>query len=269
MRIRGVGWVAVAAMFAMQTVSLAGQGMSGQAMTGQSAATQAVEGQAGQAVGPRVPGMAESAVIPLPAGTRIPLTLVSVIKSKTTRVGDSVRAQVAFPVTVGSVVAIPAGSYVEGMVTRLVTASRRQRDLDVEIHFTRLLFANGYAVPLDATSDQAQLGTGEGSTRDGETVAESEDGAVQEGGQDAEGFGFVGQSPTLPPLPHVGPSPALIGGIAAGGMGLLVGGLVWGHHRAGMQDMVLRDAGWQFAMVTQSVLALDAGQVKAAVGMGN
>ncbi len=257
---RGVAWMAVAAMLAAQTGSLAGQGRTGQAMTGQASATQAVEGQAGQATAPGVPGMAANAVIALPAGTRIPLTLVSVIKRKTTQVGDSVRAQVAFPVTVGSVVAIPAGSYVVGMVTRLVTPSRRQRDADVAIHFTRLLFANGYAVTLDATSDQALLGTG----------AESEDRPAPQ--NEAEGFGFAGQSPTpspLPPLPHLGPSPAVIGGIFAGATGLLVGGLVWGHHRSGMQDMVLRDAGWQFAMVTQSALTLDAGQVKAALAMGN
>jgi len=37
------------------------------------------------------------------------MTLVSPIKSKSTKVGDAVRAVVAFPITVGGQVAIPAG----------------------------------------------------------------------------------------------------------------------------------------------------------------
>ena len=46
----------------------------------------------------------------VPAATVIPLTLVSQIKSKSTKVGDAVRAQVAFPITVGTQMAIPAGT---------------------------------------------------------------------------------------------------------------------------------------------------------------
>src|SRR5665213_1189672 len=43
----------------------------------------------------------------LPAGMIVPLTLVSTIKSKAIHLGESVRAQVAFPVSVGDRVAIP------------------------------------------------------------------------------------------------------------------------------------------------------------------
>jgi len=234
------GWVALAAMWTIQTVQ-----------TGTPTA---------HAQSPSVPGMAETAVITLPAGTKIPLTLVSVIRSKTTKVGDSVRGQVAFPVTVGSEVAIPAGSYVEGIVTRLTPATRKTRQPDVEIHFTRLLFTNGYAISLDATSEQAVLTNDE----DG-TVAANANSSEDPG---MEGFAFVGQQP-LPPLPHTGPSPGVIAGIFAGSTALLVGGLVWGHHRAGSQDAVLLDAGWQFAMVTQTPLVLDAARVKAAAVIGN
>ncbi len=234
------GWIALAAMWTVQTVQ-----------------TVPVHAQS-----PTVPGMAQSAVLTLPAGTKVPLTLISVLHSKTTQAGDSVRSQVAFPVTVGNDVAIPAGSFVEGTVTALTPANRKTRQPVIEIHFTRLLFANGYAVPLDATSEQASLSDAGDSTELADADPSSE--------ASAEAFGFAGQQPpTLPPLPHNGPSAGVITGLIAGPIVLVVGGLIIGHHRIGSQDAILRDAGWQFAMVTQAPLLLDAARVKAAAGIGN
>ncbi|HEY1808815.1 MAG TPA: hypothetical protein VGG42_09650, partial [Acidobacteriaceae bacterium] len=97
-------------------------------------------------------GAAGSQSLVVPAGTGIALTLVTPIQSKTTKVGDTVRAVVAFPVTVGAQVAIPAGTYVEGMVNTVSAHGP-----SVTIHFTRMLFANGYSVPLDAMNTQAAV----------------------------------------------------------------------------------------------------------------
>src|ERR1700730_16161386 len=55
-----------------------------------------------------------------PAGTRVPMTLTSPMRSNTTHQGDAVRAVAAFPVTVGKQVAIPAGTYFEGLIDRVV-----------------------------------------------------------------------------------------------------------------------------------------------------
>ena len=78
-----------------------------------------VGSQTAFAAGPQAaaPMSRQAATITVPAGTVVPLTLVSPIKSKSTKVGDAVRAVVAFPVTVGAQIAIPAGTYVEGVVT--------------------------------------------------------------------------------------------------------------------------------------------------------
>ena len=99
------------------------------------------------AAGPQVPAPAPSGTpaqtITVPAGTVVPLTLVGQIKSKSTKVGDTVRAVVAFPITVGTQVAIPAGTYVEGVVTSLTAQAKTTHQPDVQIHFTRLLYANG------------------------------------------------------------------------------------------------------------------------------
>lgn len=196
-------------------------------------------------------GPAASLVVP--QGTLIPLTLVSQIRSKSTKPGDSVRAQVAFPVTVGTQVAIPAGTYVEGMVQSVnVKASAPQAR--VQIHFTRLLFANGYGVTLDAINQQAKL-------RDDSlgTVA-----AAGAGPLDGVAF-FEGQQsyPTPPPLPRVGPpmGPIIGGSLGAVGVLLVVGAIM--HHHNGNADYILFDDGWQFQMTLASPLTLDEAKVAA------
>src|ERR1700756_4979264 len=77
-------------------------------------------------------------------GTSNALTLLNPIRSKTTKPGDAVRAVVAFPVTVGTHVAIPAGTYAQGTVTAIASHGSHGQPPNVRIHFTSLLFANGY-----------------------------------------------------------------------------------------------------------------------------
>jgi hypothetical protein len=84
----------------------------------------------------------QSLEIALPAGTRIPLALATPISSRA-RPGDIVRAVTTVQVTGGSRVAIPAGTYVEGVITELEGPGPA-----VRIRSSRLLFANGYAVPF-------------------------------------------------------------------------------------------------------------------------
>jgi len=236
MRMKGVSLVAIAALLVGQTGNLVGQ-------TGQQPAK----------------------VVTMPAGTRVPLTLVSAIKSKSTKVGDTVRAVVAFPVTAGDTLAIPAGSFMEGTVTKLVVRPKGSHQPDVEIHFTRLLFANGYTVTLDANNEQAKADSPAPDTMVAALIA-----AVDSVGSFALFGQTISQSqPTPPPLPQVGPSPGPIIGATLGGIGaLVIAGILFGRHRAG-QDAVLLDAGWQFQAVTTGALVLDGDKVRAAAAMGN
>jgi hypothetical protein len=201
--------------------------------------------------------------VTVPAGTAIPLTLVSPIRSRSTKRGDTVRAMVAFPVTTGTQLAIPAGTYVEGTVRSLDPHTLQNKLPDVEIHFTRMLFANGYAVDLDADSTQARL-------QEPDKRAPALESARSDGHPEARPAGsnsFLGQQPaqpTLPPLPKQ-PDLAKIAGITMGTMAAAgIGMLVWMHHRATHMDYVLFDSGWQFQMVLAGPLTLDAGQVSAA-----
>jgi hypothetical protein len=228
------------------------------------------------AAGPQVPAPAPSGTpaqtITVPAGTVVPLTLVGQIKSKSTKVGDTVRAVVAFPITVGTQVAIPAGTYVEGVVTSLTAQAKTTHQPDVQIHFTRLLYANGYTATLDAANTQARNEI-PGATSP-ELLSEAAGPAAFGMGRapiafyGGEGFASRAQvtEPTLPPLP--GPSMGTVIGATFGAMAaILITLLVLGHNHKNNTDYLLFDAGWQFQITLSSPLSLDAGQVAAAADM--
>ncbi|MGH9592535.1 MAG: hypothetical protein ACRD5L_05545, partial [Bryobacteraceae bacterium] len=50
-------------------------------------------------------------------GTRIPLSMVNSISTKSTSVGDRVYLETSFPIAVSGKIVIPAGSYVMGTIT--------------------------------------------------------------------------------------------------------------------------------------------------------
>jgi hypothetical protein len=206
-----------------------------------------------------VPAPAAQAIT-VPTGTAIQLTLMSTVKSKSTKPGDTVRAVVAFPVTIGTVLGIPAGTFVDGDVTQVTAHPKSGQQPSFRVHFTRLVFSNGYSVALNGENTQALVLPAE-SNRHANEVAELVPLRLP-GARFAMG---EGQQSQLPPLPQVGPNPAVIGGAVGGGMlALIIGMVVWAHHRANSTDFVLYDAGWQFQMVLDSPLTLDAAQVAAA-----
>jgi hypothetical protein len=210
------------------------------------------------------PSSQTGGTIAVPQGSVVALKLISTIKSKSTHAGDPVRAAVAFPLAIDARVAIPAGTYVEGVVDKVNAHPARGDAPTVQLRFTRLLFSNGYLVPLVATNTQASVPVLNDPRRMHIQLADARDGVPY------LGEGFLGQNPTQPPpLPSMGPSPGALAGIGIGaGVGILVLGLVVGHHRASSTDFVLFDSGWQFQMALQEPLSLDAAQVTAAAAIG-
>ncbi|HXE08063.1 MAG TPA: hypothetical protein VN612_09210 [Acidobacteriaceae bacterium] len=219
-----------------------------------------------------------------PAGTVVPLTLVSQIKSKSTRIGDAVRAQVAFPVTAGGQVVIPAGTYVEGVVTSLTASAKKTHRPEVEINFVRLVYANGYVAALEGTSTQASKRAPDAAPM--EQVSEAMlpppalpgSHTVFYGGEGFTSGARLGQPPfgpypyptlpPLPPLPNPGPSKGLVIGLGVGiPVTLVVVGAIFGRHHRDNSDYVLYEAGWQFQMTLSAPLTVDAAQVSAAAAI--
>jgi hypothetical protein len=208
------------------------------------------------------PQAGEKQVFLIPAGTKIPLTLTNPIRTKSVRPGDSVRAATTFPLTIGTQVMIPPGTYVEGALERVIKRDSTGHP-GLQIHFTRIVFTNGYAVELDGAMAQARVGgpvSSSTKTSTAESYSETSGvlGSRLGGGLDG-GLGFQQPQspPPLPPLP--GPSIGTAVGISVGAMAAgIVTAILLHRHRS---EEALFDAGWQFEMVLQSPLSLDADRV--------
>jgi hypothetical protein len=213
--------------------------------------------QSGPPVQAPVPVETESQALTIPAGTHVPLFLTTPMRAKAMRKGDSVRAVTAFPVTVGKQVAIPAGTYLEGLVDRVIKRGPTGH-AGLQMHFTRIVFVNGYNVALVDANAEARR-------RYEETEAPE---AFSGRNSAVTGMALGFQQPPMPnPPPRIGPSPGELAGIGIGvAAAVTVTAILLGRRHAG--DVVF-DAGYPFEMVLENSLALDAERVADAVASSN
>jgi hypothetical protein len=97
----------------------------------------------------------QNSTITVPAGTKVALSLTSPIWSRTAKVGDSVYSATSFPVAVGNGMAIPPGTFVEGKIDALTRPGRLSAHAEFQLHFTKIVFANGYTVELSDALENA------------------------------------------------------------------------------------------------------------------
>jgi len=145
----------------------------------------------------------------LAAGTKIPLVLKHAISTKSAREGDSVYAETSFPVVVNGRVVVPAGTYVQGVITRTQRAGRVKGRSELLVHFTSMIFPSGYTVMLPGAVDNVP-----GSETS--TMKDEEGTMLGEGGKGKDATRVASTTATG----------AAIGGIAArgGGKGVAIGG---------------------------------------------
>jgi hypothetical protein len=84
----------------------------------------------------------------VPAGTAVPLALTRPVLTKIAKVGDSIYAEVVFPVVVNNQMAIPPGTFVQGQIDTLTRPGWLSPHAHFQIHFTKTIFADGYTVQL-------------------------------------------------------------------------------------------------------------------------
>lgn len=87
--------------------------------------------------------------VTVPAGTTVDVELVSSASSQKSHVGDWVKGQVAQPITVNGVVAIPAGSVVSGSVTQAHRLAKVGSRAELAIRFTGLRLPSGDIRPVE------------------------------------------------------------------------------------------------------------------------
>ena len=93
--------------------------------------------------------------ITIPAGTKIPITLKNAISTKSSQQGDPVYAQTTFPVVLNDRIVIPAGTYIQGRIMQIKPAGRIKGRAEVMMHFTTLIYPNGYTVMLPGSLENA------------------------------------------------------------------------------------------------------------------
>ncbi|MGH9528365.1 MAG: hypothetical protein ACRD2S_00430, partial [Terriglobales bacterium] len=191
---------------------------------------------------PQAPAVFQPQTITIPAGTRIPSTLASPITTKSGP-GTAIRAVTTFPVTVGTQLAIPVGTYFEGVIDKVTKGGRYSAS--VQMHFTRIIYANGFGTVVNGVNVQAKaLLPRQGSP---ETTAFA--------GGDAKGNALAAEQlqglppfqqppppPTLqkPPGPNVG---IIVGSLVATVAVAIIAIVIASHHRSN-STAVLFDTGW-------------------------
>ena len=196
-------------------------------------------------------------VVTIPAGTKIPLSLKQAISTKNAREGDAVYAETAFPFVVDNRMVIPAGSYIQGKISRVERAGHGHGRAEILIHFTSMIYPSGYTVMLPGSVENTP-GADKQSVKDEEGTIQQDKDTGKKVEEAAKGgvFGTMGG--------------ATAGGLATGGLnGARVGagvgaaaGIAWALLKRG-SDVKL-DVGTSIEMEIQRAITVDATRIAVA-----
>jgi type IV secretion system protein VirB10 len=89
----------------------------------------------------------------LDAGTRVPLSLINSVSTKSSQEGDRVYLETAFPVLANGRIVIPVGSWVAGTVTEVKRPGRVKGRGELYIRFDTLTLPNGVTRDLRSRMD--------------------------------------------------------------------------------------------------------------------
>jgi hypothetical protein len=192
----------------------------------------------------------------IPAGTRIPLLLKQAISTKNAREGDAVYAETAFPLVMNERVIVPAGTYIQGKVSRVERAGHGHGRAEILIHFTSMIYPSGYTVMLPGSVENTP-GAENNSVKDSEGTIQqdSETGKKVEDAAKNGTYGTIGG--------------ATAGGLAGGLNGARIGagagaaaGIGWALLKRG--NDVRLDVGTSIEMEIQRGITVDGTRIAAA-----
>ena len=189
----------------------------------------------------------------IPAGTEVPVTLKHAISTKNAREGDPVYAETTFPIVLNGRVLVPAGTYVQGKITRSERGGRVKGRAEILIHFTTLIYPSGYTVLLPGAIENMP-GAEKTSIKDSEGTIRQD----SQTGQKVEKAGGTAATGAM-----VG---ALSNGLKGAGIGAGVGGAVGAAIALVTRGSDVRlESGTTVEMIIQRAVPLDATRIPAAV----
>lgn len=191
----------------------------------------------------------DSDALTIPAGSQIPLALKQAISTKTAREGDPVYATTTFPFVINDRILVPAGTYVQGRISSVKRGGRVHGRAEVLMHFTSLIYPNGYTVMLPGSVENVP-GQGTHSVKDKEGTIRSDSQTGQKVGTAAT---TAATGAAIGGISH-GWSGAGIGAGIGGAAGTAIAMLTRGH------DVTL-DAGTGINMVIQRPITVDASRI--------
>src|SRR5438270_4374746 len=181
----------------------------------------------------------------VPAGQKLLMQLKRGINTKTAKPGDGVYMETSFPVSIDNTMAIPAGTYVQGVIDNVKRSGRIKGRAEVLFHFTTLIFPSGYTVSVPGSVN-------DGPGADNGRVINKE-GSVQADGTKGKDTGTIA-GPTA--------EGAIIGALARGGKGALIGSGIGGA--VGLAEVLFTrgneinyPAGTAVEMILQRPITLD------------
>jgi hypothetical protein len=185
----------------------------------------------------------------IPSGTKVPLKLDHAISTKESHDGDAVYAETTFPVVLNDRVLIPAGTYVQGRISRIQRAGRIKGRAEVQMHFTSMIYPSGYTVMLPGSLENAP-GVDKTNVKD-------QEGTIRGDSQTAEKVGTIAGTAA---------TGTVIGAATAGGKGALIGSGIGGAVGSAIALLtrgndVKLDVGTTVEMVIQRDIPVDSARV--------
>lgn len=89
----------------------------------------------------------------IPAGSKIPLALKQAISTRNAKEGDPVYAETAFPFVLDNHMLVPAGTYIQGVITHVERAGRIKGRAEIRLSFSSMIYPSGYTVMLPGSVD--------------------------------------------------------------------------------------------------------------------
>jgi len=192
----------------------------------------------------------------IPAGTKIPLSLAQAISTKNAREGDPVYAQTTFPFVVNDRILVPAGTYIQGKISRVQHAGRSKTRAELLLHFTSMIYPSGYTVMLPASVENTP-GADDNSVKDKEGTIQADKDTGKRVEDAAKGAAVGGTVGSIGGLAAGGYNGARYGGLAG-----IAGGVAWALLKHG-PDVKL-PVGTSIEMEIQRAISVDASRIQVA-----